>query len=220
MTLSESHTVRGSSPPAAITSPRPTSEIRYSSSFNQCDSERCQSVGTQGRQKASDVFANTNFLFATKGAFAEGFPTIEEARIEVEETDFGHPVRTHHGSSKHGSISEFVNCSNSLCYNGGIAIGDILRHMVREQLTEYETRRSCQGYEGSPKGQEVSRLLARFSCQGLDQIRTKRAAISSEPCLAPCSPHKKCVNRRKNSNASTLNRMLVSRNSIKQQALD
>jgi len=109
------------------------------------------------RQKASDVFANTNFLFATKGSFTEAFPTIEEARIEVEETDFGRPLRTHHGNSQHGSISEFVNCSNSLCYNGGVSIGDVLRHMVREQLTEYESRSSCRGYEGSPKGRKKYR---------------------------------------------------------------
>jgi hypothetical protein len=112
----------------------------------------------KGRQKASDVFADTNFAFATNGPFSEAFPTIEEARIEVEETDFGEPLRTHHENSKHGGIGEFVDCSNPMCYNGGVNVADVLRHMVRENLTEYETgNQSCQGYEGSPKGRKKHR---------------------------------------------------------------
>jgi hypothetical protein len=117
-----------------------------------------KTVRKGARQKAWDVFDNTQFAFATKGKFSEAFPTIAEAGIVVEETDFGEPLRTHHYSTKVGGIGEFVNCSNSMCYNGGVNVAEVLRHMVREGLTEYETQRHpCQGYEGSPKGRKKYR---------------------------------------------------------------
>ena len=46
------------------------------------------------RQKASDVFRESNFLFAQKGTFAEAFPTIGKLRVglrrwRVTERDHG-----------------------------------------------------------------------------------------------------------------------------------
>src|SRR4051812_48197061 len=72
-------------------------------------------VARGDRQKASDVFASTTFLLSGKGTFAEAFPTVEEASVEVVETDMGSPVRTHHYSSRTG-MGEFVDCSNRFCY--------------------------------------------------------------------------------------------------------
>lgn len=103
------------------------------------------------RQKASDVFNESNYLLAEKVSFDQAFPDIEHVVVEYKET--GHSVQT--GSKRidrKSYLHEFINCSNPLCYNGGFSIRAILREMVRNRKTELETRKICQGYEGSPKG--------------------------------------------------------------------
>jgi hypothetical protein len=115
------------------------------------------------RKKASDVFADTTYLFAKKASFQEVFPELEEARVEVEETGEGVYERSRRSvlSSK-THLSEFVNCSNPLCYNGGVSIGSIIRSMVAQKQTELETTKLCQGYEGSPKGRRKYRQCFNF----------------------------------------------------------
>ena len=77
------------------------------------------------RQKASDVFRETNFLLGEKVAFAKAFPSIETLRVEVEED--GEGVRYEWGRVSvytQDRAGEYINCSNSLCYNGGFRLGD------------------------------------------------------------------------------------------------
>lgn len=112
--------------------------------------------GRAQRMKASDVFRETNFLFSRKASFDEAFPEIEDIVIEVAED--GHGVR-HWGRDDPKRIykkphlpGEYVDCSNPLCYNGGVSVGSIIRDMVRERATKRETSEICHGYEGSPKG--------------------------------------------------------------------
>lgn len=111
-------------------------------------------MGRDDRKKASDVFQKTNYAFAEKTTFEKAFPSIDDINIEVSEDGDG--VSEWRSNRYYNKISagEFINCSNSLCYNGGFRLGDIIRHMVRNKLTEYETTKSCQGYEGSPKGRK------------------------------------------------------------------
>ena len=108
------------------------------------------------RMKASDVFRETEFLFAKKVSFDEAFPEIENITVEVEERQSGFP---HSASSPSRRIyeksnfpGEYVNCGNLRCYNGGISVGSIIREMVDKCVTKQEVSRICQGYEGSPKG--------------------------------------------------------------------
>ena len=107
------------------------------------------------RLKASDVFRETNYIFAKKVSFDEAFPEIEDLTVEVEE--FGHGI-SGWGQKfiyrKQNFPGECINCSNPLCYNGGFSIGSILREMARNKQTELETEKMCQGYEGSPKGRK------------------------------------------------------------------
>jgi hypothetical protein len=104
------------------------------------------------RPKASEVMVTTRPMFGQVVSFAEAFPTIEEATVEVEESLHAEPViRKVCLESKAGGISEFFDCSSRDCYNGGVSIGNVLRHMVSERLTEHETKLTiCQG-GGSPK---------------------------------------------------------------------
>ena len=104
--------------------------------------------------KASDVFRDTEFLFGKKVSFAEAFPEIEDLRVTVVESGDGvwGDSRTMAYSKAHPP-GEYVNCSNPLCYNGGVSLGQIIRNMASTREMELEQEYvSCRGYEGSPKG--------------------------------------------------------------------
>ena len=103
------------------------------------------------RQKASDIFRETNYLFAKKSGFDQAFPQIASLSGTVEEDGDGvsNWRRVRHLSKDAG---EYFDCSNSLCYNGGFSVGNILRGMVASGTTHKEDTLFCQGHEGSPKG--------------------------------------------------------------------
>ncbi len=116
------------------------------------------------RKKAQDIFNETNFVFAKKTTFEKAFPQIKNIDVEVEETGNGtyNSSRTSHYSKTY--ISEYVNCSNPMCYNGGFSLGSIIREMVYKKETEREGSTICQGNEGSPKGRRIYRkCLNHFS---------------------------------------------------------
>lgn len=104
------------------------------------------------RMKASDVFQESEYLFVQKTSFDEAFPQISEVSVEVTQTGRGVSQLLNKLTYTKQSLGEFINCSNPLCYNGGFSIGSILREMVNNKQSDLSTTRSCQGYEGSPKG--------------------------------------------------------------------
>lgn len=111
-------------------------------------------MGPHDRKKAADVFNATDFAFAEKTTFEKAFPSIDDIKVEVTETGDG--VKEWNSCRTYGkfSVGEYINCSNKFCYNGGFCLGDIIRYMIEGNLTEYETSKYCQGYEGSPKGRK------------------------------------------------------------------
>lgn len=112
------------------------------------------------RQKASDVFRETDFLFGKTTSFSKAFPEILDISVKVLEDAYGMGVVRREEKyrwryySKSNPPGEFTDCSNPLCYNGGVAIGSIIRNMTFSRQTEYEETRMCQGHEGSPKGRK------------------------------------------------------------------
>ena len=117
----------------------------------------------KSRMKASDVFERSTPLFGRKVTFDVAFPQVADITLEIREqgkvpkylvADDGAYVRTYQSSNFPG---QFVDCSNSLCYNGGVGLGPIVREMVRTGATVRETSSKCQGYEGSPKGRRKYR---------------------------------------------------------------
>jgi len=75
-------------------------------------------------------------------------------------------------------LGEFVDCSNSLCYNGGIRVGSMRREAVDERKTEFDGKAMCQGYEGSPSGRRRYRTcINHFEVRG--KITYKEPGASS-----------------------------------------
>jgi hypothetical protein len=110
-------------------------------------------VTIKTRDKAQDVFNQGNYFFAQKVGFSQAFPEITNLKVEVNESGDG-VSRFSGGLAIYDQnlVGEFINCSNPLCYNGGIRIGFKLGEMVRKKETQGQFSGSCQGYEGSPKG--------------------------------------------------------------------
>lgn len=111
-------------------------------------------MGQNDRQKAQDVFQDTNYAFVEKSSLEKAFPSISDISVKVLESGEGVEEWNQERYFSRENAGEYINCSNSMCYNGGFRLGEILRYMVNNNLTEYETTRRCQGYEGSPKGRK------------------------------------------------------------------
>ena len=107
--------------------------------------------------KASDIFRQTNYDFGEKVSFDEAYPGIEDIRVEV--IEYGHGAKGGAASyyTRKNTPGEFVNCSNLNCYGGGFSLGQILREMVGKKQKNFETTKTCKGYEGSPKGRKKYR---------------------------------------------------------------
>lgn len=122
------------------------------------------------RLKAQDIFNQANFLFGKKVAFAEAFPEIDTIRLEYSEK--GVVPQYYHRLNAEGeyawcrtdknAIGEFINCSNPLCYNGGINVGHVIREMVKNREETKEGSAICQGNEGSPKGRRIYRSCLNY----------------------------------------------------------
>ena len=129
------------------------------------------------RPKASEIHRDAHYVFAQKVGFAEAFPEVEEVSIRVEER--GRGAGGYRGGSDTRvrtftkmNLGEYVDCSNTLCYNGGASVGSALREAVRERRTEFEDSAMCQGYEGSPKGQRKYRdCINVFTIRGTIKYR-------------------------------------------------
>lgn len=103
------------------------------------------------RPKASEIFRESVFAFSRKVEFSDAFPDIEDVVVEVQEIGYMAKNKEKYTYRKN-NFSEYVDCSNPPCYSGGVAVGAILREMVRNRETEIETITKCKGFEGSAKG--------------------------------------------------------------------
>jgi hypothetical protein len=108
-------------------------------------------------KKLSDVINDTNFVFKQKvNTFSEAYPTVNKLRVEVYESE-GLSGEKLNATMSETSFSHSVNCSNPVCYGGGVEVGNIIHEMVRKKLMEHEETKDCRGYEGSPKGKKKYR---------------------------------------------------------------
>jgi hypothetical protein len=101
----------------------------------------------------TDRLNKTEPVFSRKvNSFQEAYPTVASLRAEVSESEIGLGGSRGSWTFTEHNFQHAVNCSNSVCYGGGVELGWILHDMVRSRKTEHEETKMCQGYEGSPKG--------------------------------------------------------------------
>jgi len=130
--------------------------------------------GRRRRDKASDIFRRRPVVFATQASFAEAFPSVERAEIEVEEAGAGLPVTRRFSEV---DAREFVDCSNPACYGGGVSVGAVLRAMIVDASTEVTHREMCRGYEGSHR-RRVADCRHVFTVHAALEYRAELAADS------------------------------------------
>jgi len=112
-------------------------------------------MSRKDREKLTDRINKTSYVFSRKvDSFEEAYPTIASLRVEVTESDlgFGRSPRTWPFTER--NFQHAVNCSNPMCYGGGVEIGWMIHDMARNKETDREESKMCQGYEGSPKGRK------------------------------------------------------------------
>lgn len=109
-------------------------------------------MSRENRPKLSELMNTRQPFFATRvDTFEEAYPTVEKVQVEVTETQ-GFRGTSWTQKLNERSFTDAIDCTNPLCYGGGISIGSILHNMVRDGQTSLEETKSCRGYEGSPKG--------------------------------------------------------------------
>ncbi len=114
------------------------------------------------RKKAMDIFNESNPVFAKKTTFEGAFPSIEDVKILVKESGNGVYGGALSYTLSKSTASEYVNCSNPLCYRGGFSIGSMLREAIMHNQTHIEKSGICQGNEASPKGKRIYRKCLNF----------------------------------------------------------
>ena len=97
-----------------------------------------------------------------KATFAKAFPEIEQCIVEVQETGHGVSGWIQDDVRRYTNPGEYINCSNPVCYSGGIKLGRPIRDMVRARETETEGSKLCQGSERSTKGRRIYRKCTNF----------------------------------------------------------
>ena len=126
------------------------------------------------RKKTSGIPGESNDLFSNNVSFNEAIAETEEIFIEVKEfesfvrkaesdSDWERAMGSYsgypriHRYSKNHLPGENSNCSNALCFNGGISIASIVKTMINKKEKFNEGKEHCSGYEGSPKGKHKYR---------------------------------------------------------------
>jgi hypothetical protein len=110
-------------------------------------------MGGVDSMKATGVFNRTHHpLLREASSFKDAFREIKNVNVVVHEKGEGVFSDFNETTFSENSFREMVDCSNSMCYNGGVSIGHLVRRMVRSEETDFQMAKVCQGFEGSQKG--------------------------------------------------------------------
>jgi hypothetical protein len=111
--------------------------------------------------KLSDVEAQKAYAFRQPAkSFLDAYPTVRSIRVEVRPVGEGfEPCRdmTEYLEvyTEHNIIPAILDCRNPRCFGGGLDLDQLIRWAVVEaKQIEYETTKSCKGYEGTAKGRK------------------------------------------------------------------
>jgi len=78
--------------------------------------------------------------------FAQAFPTVEDVRVEWNETGRGADGKPHRFTREYFQAG-VIACSNPLCDGGGVDTTSLIRDMARERKADAEHFRVCRGAE-------------------------------------------------------------------------
>jgi hypothetical protein len=139
-------------------------------------------MGREDREKLTDVISKSQFLFSKKvDTFHEAYPTIAKLHVEVSEKELGSSGLARRLTFTEQHFQHAVNCSNPVCYRGGVQVGWLIHDMVRNKETDREETKSCEGYEGSPKGRKRYRTcLHRFTVKAHVDYREDASAEQTD----------------------------------------
>lgn len=100
-------------------------------------------------KKSSDIFNETNYAFGSKRDFKDAFPEIQEMSIHVTELEslIWMKEQTTHYLTVERPGSEYIDCTNPSCADGGFSMGNVLREAVNSKKEEIEKNITCQGSE-------------------------------------------------------------------------
>ena len=135
-------------------------------------------LGRRRNQKAGDIFRKSQLVIVTQATFADAFPSVERADIDVTEVGHGTSVARRFVET---NAREFVDCTNPACFGGGVSVGAVLREMVVAQSTDATQTHLCRGYEGSRRRRvgdcpHVFRVNVRIEYRETLARRRRRAA--------------------------------------------
>jgi len=107
-------------------------------------------------EEASDISQNTGFMFSERGSFAEAFPSIEDIQVVVRRS-VNHNIAglstEEHYERYRKNVEEYIDCTNPMCCNGGLSIGNLIQKMIASNQTNLQKDYiPCSGYEGSGDG--------------------------------------------------------------------
>lgn len=117
------------------------------------------------KEKLSDIYNRTTPILGRKvGTFGEAYPTIAKLELTVSE-DKGMGGVCNETRMSERSFQPIVNCSNPLCYGGGVNVGRVLHDIAGKKQAQVDSVEMCQGREGT-KTKKSRTCLHRFHVVG------------------------------------------------------
>jgi len=95
----------------------------------------------------------------SEAPFEQVFPEIVAVDVVIEETGPGNEGLGLRSLTRR-SVRETINCSNPLCHGKGLALGDLLRKMVKNHQAEWQGASTC-----------TSRKESGDACQNAFQVK-------------------------------------------------
>ena len=125
------------------------------------------------REKLTDRINKSEYVFSRKvDSFEEAYPTITSLRVEVTEEEIGLSSASRTWTFTEKNFIHAVNCSNSMCYGGGVEIGWMIHDMARNKQTDHEEIKRCEGYEGSQReGDDTEVVFMPFTSRHMWNIK-------------------------------------------------
>jgi hypothetical protein len=111
--------------------------------------------------KASDRINRGAGFFGIYNNFAEAFPSIDSVEVVVKINGRGaRNILGDERRSNASTITEFVDCLDPQCYDGGFQVSAVLKMMADNRETHKEDWTMCKGHVG---GHPLAACITQFN---------------------------------------------------------